>query len=42
MRVIEKARIILSTAPADALEDAASLAGLAAALFCVSLVVATI
>lgn len=42
MRVIERARTILNTAPADAMEDAAGLVGLAAAFFCGFLVIATI
>ena len=42
MRVIERARIILNTAPADAMQDAAGLVGLAAAFFCGFLVIATI
>ena len=42
MRVIERARTILNTAPVDAMEDAVGLVGLAAAFFCAFLLIATI
>lgn len=39
MRVIERARIILNTAPAEAMEDAAGMVGFMAAFFCGFLVI---